>query len=245
MGLASRIRDRIQSGQPAQVWTPVDFLDLGPRTAVDKTLQRLVRAQQLRRIDRGFFDVPHVNALTKKLNAPDYRQVLDAVSRRDQTRMLVDGLTAANELGLTSGVPSQVVVHTDGRRRSLCVGRVTIDFKRTAPSKLYWAGRPAMKVVQALHWSRERLALDRTQLVARLGMLLDDADRGAVVLEDLLKGLTTLPVWMQGVVRELCDPSRQALPGSRVRRTADGTCPAGEASQQDCVRHSGTVSGVG
>ena len=61
------------------MWTPVDFLDLGSRTAVEKTLQRLVSAKHLRRIDRGFYDVPHVNVLTKKLNAPDYRQVLDAV----------------------------------------------------------------------------------------------------------------------------------------------------------------------
>ena len=38
------------------VWTPVDFLDLSSRDAVDKTLQRLAQAGQLRRIDRGLYD---------------------------------------------------------------------------------------------------------------------------------------------------------------------------------------------
>jgi hypothetical protein len=72
------------------------------RDAVDTTLQRLVGGGQLRRIDRGLYDVPRTNALTRQPSAPDYRHVLDAVSRRDQTRMLVDGLTAANDLGLTT-----------------------------------------------------------------------------------------------------------------------------------------------
>ena len=34
------------------VWPPVDFLDLSNRDAIDKSLQRLVQAGQLRRIDR-------------------------------------------------------------------------------------------------------------------------------------------------------------------------------------------------
>ncbi len=50
--------------------------------------------------------------------------------------MLVDGLTAANDLGLTTAVPARIVVHTDARRRSIQVGRLVIDFKQTAPSKL-------------------------------------------------------------------------------------------------------------
>ena len=51
MELARQIRDRLQSGQPAQVWTPIDFLDLGSRTAIDKRSSDS-SAQYLRRIDR-------------------------------------------------------------------------------------------------------------------------------------------------------------------------------------------------
>ncbi len=50
--LRSRLLDRIAS-DPEMVWTPSDFADLGSRAAVDKALQRLVPAGQLRRIDRG------------------------------------------------------------------------------------------------------------------------------------------------------------------------------------------------
>lgn len=37
------------------------------------------------------------------------RSVIDAVGRRDQTRMLVGGMTAANDLGMTDAVPAKIV----------------------------------------------------------------------------------------------------------------------------------------
>jgi hypothetical protein len=48
---------------PAQprVWTPEDFADLGPRTAVDQALHGLVVSRSLRRIARGFYDIPQDN----------------------------------------------------------------------------------------------------------------------------------------------------------------------------------------
>jgi hypothetical protein len=60
--LKTQIADRIQA-TPDAVWTPVDFLDLGSRDAVDKTLQRLTLASQIRRLDRGLYDRPRRNHL--------------------------------------------------------------------------------------------------------------------------------------------------------------------------------------
>lgn len=218
--LRQQILDRICSGPVAQVWTPIDFLDLGSRAAVDKALQRLTGAEQLRRIDRGLYDLPRTNALTKKVTTPDYRQVLGAISRRDQTRMLIDGATAANDLGFTTAVPARIVVHTDTRRRSIPVGRLTIDFKQTAPSKLYWAGRPAMRVVQALHWLKDTLPSDRDQIQAKLAALLADPQNGPGLRDDLRQGLGTLPAWMQGVLRPLvAEPSPAPPPSPRKRAT--------------------------
>jgi len=96
----------IDAAAPGRVWVPADFSHLGGRDAVDKALQRLVAAGQLRRIDRGLYDRPRVNSLTEKTAAPDYRALVDTIARRDQLRLLVDGMTAANDLGLTDAVPA-------------------------------------------------------------------------------------------------------------------------------------------
>jgi hypothetical protein len=202
--IKTQITDRIQA-MPDAVWTPVDFLDLGSREAVDKALQRMALASQLRRLDRGLYDRPRPNRLTGQMSVPDYRRVIDAVARRDQTRMLVDGMTAANDLGLSDAVPGQIVVHTDARLRPIRLGKQTIAFRPTAPSKLFWAGRPAMRVVQALHWLRDALtdADDYRRIMRRLRAIIAEKDGGAAVAADLVQGLRTLPAWMQEIVRQL------------------------------------------
>jgi len=208
----TRILRRLGAKADLGVWTPVDFLDMGKRDAVDKVLQRLSSAHTIQRIDRGLYYKPTLNRLTGKPTTPDYRKVIDALARRDQSRMLVDGLTAANDLGLTDAVPARVVVHTDARLKPLRLGQLDLRFKQTAPSKLHWAGRPAMKVVQALHWVRDTLPQDKDRIIRRIRAILDDPQHGKRIRDDLQAGLPTLPAWMQDLVREILQPPAKNIP---------------------------------
>ena len=78
-------------------------------------------------------------------------------------------------------------------------------FRPTAPSKLFWAGRPAMRVVQALHWLRDALTDpdDRKRIVRRLRAIFADPNQGSAITVDLRDGLPTLPAWMQDLLRPL------------------------------------------
>ena len=225
--LKSKISALVDADGPGHVWVPADFAQFGSRDAIDKTLQRMVRAGELRRIDRGLYDKPKTNSLTKRPTTPDYRAVLEAIARRDQLRLLVDGMTAANDLGLTDAVPARVTIHTDARRRAVKLDKLTIEFKQTAPSRLYWAGRPAMRVVQALHWLKDTLASDHQQILNRLSKVLADPSHGDDIRQDLLDGFGVLPGWMQTVVRELpgCDP--QSTSAGVVRKPGKVKSPGG------------------
>jgi hypothetical protein len=200
--LKRQILGRIDA-ETAAVWTPVDFLDLGARAAVDKALQRLAADGVIRRLARGLYDRPTLNSLTKAPSVPQTRAIIDALARRDQARFIVDGMTAANDLGLTTAVPAQVMVLTDARLRPLQLGAQQIRFRQAAPSRLYWAGRPAMRVVQALYWLRDVLPADQPAIVKRLRNLLAEGDRGSEIAADLCAGLPVMPTWMQAIVREL------------------------------------------
>ena len=134
---------------------------------------------------------------------PDTRAVIDTVARRDQARFIVDGLTAANDLGLTTAVPAHITVFTDNRLRPIKLGNQTVTFKQAAPSRLYWAGRPAMRVVQALYWVKDLLASDRDGIMSRLNRILTGPDNGSAIRDDLKDGLPAMPTWMQSLVREL------------------------------------------
>lgn len=206
--LKDLILKRISDSPRSSVWTVNDFLDLGNYDAARKALQRLASAGDIRRIDDGLYDKPQINRLTKKDDPPSPRQVIDAVTRRNQIRVLVDGMTAANDLGLTHAVPAKIIVHTDARLRPIKLGNMQITFKPTAPSKLSWAGRPAMRLVQALHWLRD--TTDLPTLNAQVRSLMKRIPDPQPILDDLAVGMATLPVWMQDLLRPVVDTHKPA-----------------------------------
>jgi hypothetical protein len=208
--LRRSILNRMTLDKSTRVWTPNDLLDLGTRSAVDKVLQRLVLSGDIRRIDRGLYDVPRANSLTGKPSSPDYTAIIDAVARREKARFLPDGITAANQLRLTDAVPAKVTVHTDARLRPIHLDSLVINFKPTAPSRLYWAGRPAMRIVQALHWLHDMLPADRDSILKRITRILDDPKQGRAIRDDLRSGLDALPGWMRDLVTGLLQDRDQS-----------------------------------
>ena len=228
LDLRTAILDRISAQSSTGVWTPVDFLDLGSREAVDQVLHRLTASNDLRRIARGLYDKPGTNRLTGKPTYPDYQHVVDALARRDQVRMVVDGITAANDLGLTDAVPARAVVLTDARLKPIKLGNLTIHFQHAAPSRLHWAGHPAMRIVQALYWVRDLLPRDMDRIRARLVSVLQDPVHGSAIRDDLRQGLPALPEWMQTIVRDLlrtgaADQSQNKPKAAKPRKNAAST----------------------
>lgn len=211
----SELRRRILASvasSPDTVWTPADFAHLGSRAAVDKTLQRLVASGALRRIDRGLYDQPRTNRLTKRAVVPDYRAVIRAVTRRSHARFVVDGMTAANDLGLTTAVPARIEVLTDARFKPVQLGKQEIRFKLAAASRLFWADRPAMCVVQALYWLHDVLLSDiegQTHTAEVLRRIMSDSKYGEAIRSDLSDGWSALPIWMQAFLRDLVKPSER------------------------------------
>lgn len=127
-------------------------------TWVGVTLSTWRCSGDLRRIDRALYDKPSFNGLTQKPAVPNPMAVINAVARRDQIRVLADGTTAANDLGFANAVPARVIVHAVARLGPIKLGAMDISFKPTAASKLFWGGRTAMRLVQALHWLRDTWA---------------------------------------------------------------------------------------
>jgi len=207
--LKTQVIKQILDSAQSQVWTASDFAALGSRAALDKVLQRLVATRELRRIDRGLYDRPTRNQLTGKATVPDYREVIQAVARRDKVRLLLDGMTAANDLGLTTAVPARIEVLVDARLRPIRLGNQTIHFKTAAPSRLFWAGRPAMQIIQALYWMQDILrdANERQRAMQILRKVLGDPIGGNAIRDDLQRGFSALPIWMQQFVAELSQKS--------------------------------------
>jgi hypothetical protein len=99
--------------------------------------------------------------------------------------VLVDGITAANDLGLTDAVPARIKVYTGGRLQPIKLGKLAIKFQLASPRRLYWAARPAMRFVQALHWVRDMTPSDDGSIQKRLRKILTHPEYGSTIQHDL------------------------------------------------------------
>jgi hypothetical protein len=96
-------------------------------------------------------------------------------------------------------------VLVDARLKPIQLGSQEIHFKFAAPSRLYWADRPAMRVVQALNWMQDMLTQDSEcqRVQTALRRLFAHPEHGQAIRDDLRAGFSALPIWMQEFLRDL------------------------------------------
>ena len=200
MPIADRIMARVAAHERGKwVCTPRDFLDLGSRDAVDQALSRLVKAGRLRRVGHGLYDRPRMSNMLRRPAPADLDATIAALARRDDVRIMPDGLVAAHQLGLTNAVPAKASYVTDGHSRTLKIDGRTVRFRHAGPSVMKWAGRPSAPVAQALRWlGRDAAASER--VVSTLSRVLPDP-----VKRDLFENSRDLPGWALPLARRITD----------------------------------------
>jgi hypothetical protein len=174
---------------------PADFLDLGSRQAVGLGLHRLAKKGAIRRLARGVYDLPKQHPVLGTL-LPSAEAIARALAGRDRTRLQPAGAYAANALGLSEQVPAKVVFLTDGPSRTVKIGPMTIQLRRTTPRNMAAAGRLTGLVIQAFReLGKDHITPER---IDHLKRTLPASQR-----RQLLKDTTLAPAWMHPIFREL------------------------------------------
>lgn len=198
--------------QPAKVFTPSDFLDLGTPHAVGMVLSRMVRAGTLRRLARGLYDVPRTHPLLGKL-LPSTDEVVKAIARRSGVVVQPLDVDATNLLGLSEQVVAQPVYETNGPSRKVRVGNSVIEFKHRSPRSVTAAAESSNLVFAALRGlGKQHVTLAR---VAHLRKLLPAKARA-----QLLKDLSLAPAWMHPFLRHIAGGDQAAVAVAGKRRVA-------------------------
>jgi predicted transcriptional regulator of viral defense system len=190
--LTEKIQRRLRTREEGDVFVTGDFLDLGTRAAVDQALSRLTRQGAIRRIRRGVYDRPRVNARLGIALSPVPEKVANAIACRGASRLQVAGAQAANALGLSTQVPARIVYLTDGTPRTVHVGKQTLVFRHASPRNMATAGRTSGTVIQALrHLGKKNVD---EEVIQRLRQSLSVKEK-TVLKKDRLYA----PGWMQPI----------------------------------------------
>ena len=187
--------NRIYGHGRGWVFTPAHFSDLGSRNAVASALKRHCQSGPIRQLARGLYDYPRTDPKLGILT-PSPDAVAKALASRDAVRLQPSGAYAANLLGLSTQIPMKIVFLTDGRPRTVQIGKKQIILKQTTPRNMATAGKISGLVIQALrHLGSTHVDDD---VIARLDRRLDADAR-----KQLLKDVRFAPAWIADIMRRL------------------------------------------
>jgi len=191
----SKVVSRIYGMNRGWVFTTTHFLDLGNRTAVAKTLERLAGSGTIRRLARGLYDYPEKHPVLGELPA-NYERIAQALAGRDSLKIQPSGAYAANLLGLTDQVPARIVFLTDGGNKIVQVKNQQIVLKRTTPKNMATAGDVSGLVIQALRYLGKDHVDDKTIGILKKRLTGIDKRR-------LMRDLRYAPAWIGSIFRQL------------------------------------------
>lgn len=190
-----QILERIIKNGEGWTFTPASFADIADPRVIGVVLGRLTKEEKIQRIARGLYSFPKQHPKFGALH-PEIQEIVEAIARKDNLRVIASGAYAANLLGLSEQVPAKIVFLTDGKSRKVKIGKSTIELKKASPKQLSLAGTEAGIVIQALRYIGKNY-LDKT-LSKKLGEKLSTKTK-----KTLLSHLAVVPAWMRPVLKEI------------------------------------------
>ena len=146
----SKVLSRIYGKGRGWCFSQIDFIDLGPRSTVDTSLNRLAELGTIRRILRGLYDYPIYSDFLGEYLAPDMQQVVFALCRKHGWQVVPDGSTALHLLGLDTQVPARFRYLSTGPNREYVIGNTSLQFSHQKTQHTAIDDRFAATVVQAI-----------------------------------------------------------------------------------------------
>ncbi|GHB49163.1 DUF6088 family protein [Mongoliitalea lutea] len=192
--IEKQIEKSIKSKPKGSLVLPDDYLTVGSSEAIRKALDRLEEKKVIIRVAHGIYVRPKISKLIGPLT-PSAEEVAEAIAKRDRMRTVPTGSYALNALGLSTQVPMNIVLLTDGSPREIKVGKRTIKFKKTTPKNLLAKGKISRLVIQALkEIGNGKVTVEEEQKILDLLRKED--------VKDLKHDIGLAPVWIQKIMKK-------------------------------------------
>lgn len=190
----NKIEIAIKSKPRGFLLFPDDFLEKGSPESIRKALQNLKDKCLIRQVAHGIYVRPKISEFIGEI-MPTAEDVAQGIAKRDRSRTVPTGVYALHALGLSTQVPMNLVLLTDGSSREVKVGKRTIKFKKTTPKNLLAKGQISRLVIQALKTiGNGNISKDEEFKVISL---LKKEDRKV-----LIHDINLAPIWVRKIMKK-------------------------------------------
>lgn len=195
VSIETKILEKLRSVPKGDLILPEDLYQMGSSEAIRLALHRLEKDNIITRVAQGIYVRPKVSKLIGPL-IPTAEEVAEAIAKRDKIRTVPTSSYALNALGLSSQVPMNIVLLTDGSPREIKVGKRKIKFKKTTPKNLMAKGKISRLVIQALKEIGNGKVNENEE--KKILELLKKEE-----VRDLKHDIALAPVWIQKIMKKV------------------------------------------
>ena len=188
---AEAVRRYVRRLKPGTVFTPAELLHerVGSERAVRETLRRLASDGTIRRIAKGYYDVPRTNPRIGTLS-PTPEAIVAAHARKTGGIIERPEIEAANKLGLTTQVVAKPIYRTNLFPRELKIAGQRIRLRTSGPRSLARDADPAELVIDALQ------ALGKHRITSKEISTLRHFVHQHALAKKLKRRAQRVPAWM-------------------------------------------------
>lgn len=188
------LRQRIATMPENRVLFRSDFPDYHPEF-VGGTLAELTNEGVLVKLAQGIYAKPRKSKFGVVL--PSVDKIVQAISKRDNAKVIPFGVTALNALGLSTQVPINYTYLTTGSERTLYLKNQKVVLKRGVPKNFCYTTRLISLMVQALRaLKQENVGQEEIQIIRSLITMETDK-------ESLARDVDMMPAWMKRIVKPM------------------------------------------
>lgn len=168
-----------------------------------ETLRRLAIDGSVRRLSKGYYDIPRVSERIGDLG-PTPEAIIAAHARKTGATIERPEIDAANRLGLTTQVVARPTYRTNLFSRDLKIGGQTIRLRTASPRSLARDGNLAELIIDALR------GIGRARISKRDLAKVRDLVRKHKIAKDLRQRARRAPSWMVPIIDNILSKASEA-----------------------------------
>lgn len=159
-----KIQAHVRQQPLGRPFTTSALLPFGTRANIDQALSRLTKAGRVMRVGRGMYVRPERSKYVGAV-IPSPEQVAQAIATATSTIVRIHGAVAANQLGLTTQVPTRPIFITDGPSRVLRIGKLEVTLRHVARRKVALPGMAGAALSALWHLGPEHVGSEEIRRV--------------------------------------------------------------------------------